>query len=64
MQGAIEMEVTHETIVQAVQMLFDQQFAAGKAPKVQTVEMERTSPSYNSAILFVVKASAPEAASA
>ena len=56
MKGDIEMKVTHETVVQAVQMLFDQQFAAGKAPTVDSVEQEGGTSSYGGRKGFVIKA--------
>jgi len=54
------MEVTHETIVAAVQLYMDGQFAPGKAPIVERVTYESGSKnSYVSSSAFVVTCKAP-----
>jgi len=54
MKGEIEMTVSQDTMVQAVQMLFDVQFASGKAPtvtEIKTIDYGKT---------FHIKATAQE----
>jgi len=58
--GETKMEVTHETIVAAVQLYLDGQFAAGKAPIVERVSFESSSKnSYSTSSAFVVTCKAP-----
>ena len=58
MIGSNEIHLNQQTMIEAVQMYLDSQFAAGKAPKVQAVEKSGNS-SYGDS--YIVKTQEPEA---
>lgn len=59
MKGKTEIKVTPETMVAAMQMYMDVQFAEGKAPRVTGVQQVD---GYNSATGFMVMAESAESA--